>query len=164
MLCEMCGAESASLEPRKVSGSVLRVCTSCSGMGKQTSYRESVGHRAFVAQTLEKREQKTRYKDISSDEKVLVSNYGDVVRKARERKGLDHISLAMKISEKKSIITSVESGNMKPNEKLIKKLENFLKINLMEVVEETSSSSYKPGSKKNFTMGDLINQALEKNQ
>ena len=64
MLCEMCGAESASLEPRKVSGSVLRVCTSCAGMGKQTSYRESVGHRAFVAQTLEKREQKTRYKDI----------------------------------------------------------------------------------------------------
>ena len=163
MLCEMCGAESASLEPRKVSGSVLRVCTSCAGMGKQTSYRESVGHRAFVAQTLEKREQKTRYKDISSDEKVLVSNYGDVVRKARERKGLDHVSLAMKISEKKSIITSVESGNMKPNEKLIKKLENFLKINLMENVEETSSS-YKTGSKKNFTMGDLINQALEKNQ
>jgi len=163
MLCEMCGAESASLEPRKVSGSVLRVCTSCAGMGKQTSYRESVGHRAFVAQTLEKREQKTRYKDISSDEKVLVSNYGDVVRKARERKGLDHMSLAMKISEKKSIITSVESGNMKPNEKLIKKLENFLKINLMEDVEETPSS-HKPVSKKNFTMGDLINQALEKNQ
>ena len=163
MLCEMCGAESASLEPRKVSGSVLRVCTSCAGMGKQTSYRESVGHRAFVAQTLERREQKTRYKDISSDEKVLVSNYGDVVRKARERKGLDHISLAMKISEKKSIITSVESGNMKPNEKLIKKLENFLKINLMEDVEDTFSS-YKSGSKKHFTMGDLINQALEKNQ
>ena len=162
MLCEMCGAESASLEPRKVSGSVLRVCTSCAGMGKQTSYRESVGHRAFVAQTLEKREQKTRYKDISSDERVLVSNYGEVVRKARERKGLDHGSLAMKISEKKSIITSVESGNMKPNEKLIKKLENFLNINLMEDVEETSSS-YKSGLKKNFTMGDLINQALDKN-
>ena len=159
----MCGAESASLEPRKVSGSVLRVCTSCAGMGKQTSYRESVGHRAFVAQTLEKREQKTRYKDISSDERVLVSNYGEVVRKARERKGLDHGSLAMKISEKKSIITSVESGNMKPNEKLTKKLENFLNINLMEDVQETSSS-YKSGLKKNFTMGDLINQALDKNQ
>ena len=163
MLCEMCGAESASLEPRKVSGSVLRVCTSCAGMGKQTSYRESVGHRAFVAQTLEKREQKTRYKDISSDDRVLVSNYGEIVRKARERKGLDHGSLAMKISEKKSIITSVESGNMKPNEKLIKKLENFLNINLMEEVEETSSTC-KPGLKKNFTMGDLINQALDKNQ
>jgi len=160
MLCEMCGAESVSLESRKVSGSVLRVCTSCAGMGKETSYRESVGHRAFVAQTLEKREQKTRYKDISSEDKVLISNYGRVVRKAREKRGLDHNALALKISEKKSIVTSVESGNMRPNEKLIRKLENFLKINLMEDVEE-SSTSYKSGSKKNLTMGDLINQAME---
>ena len=163
MLCEMCGAESASLDPRKISGSVLRVCTSCAGMGKQTTYRESVGHRAFVAQTLEKRQQKTRYKEISTDDKVLVSDYGGVVRKAREKKGLDHASLALKISEKKSIITSIESGNMKPNEKLIKKLENFLNINLLEEVE-APTSSYKSGSKKNFTMGDLINQALEENK
>ena len=163
MLCEMCGAESAGLESRKVSGSVLRVCTSCSGMGKQTSYRESVGHRAFVAQTLEKREQKSRYKDISSDEKVLASDYGSVVRKAREKRGLDHATLALKISEKKSIITSVESGNMRPNEKLIKKLENFLNIKLLEEVDD-SSSSHKTVSKKNLTMGDLINQALEGNK
>ena len=163
MLCEMCGAESASLESRKVSGSVLRVCTSCSGMGKQTTYRESVGQRAFVAQTLEKREQKSRYKDISSDEKVLASDYGGIVRKAREKRGLDHATLALKISEKKSIITSVESGNMRPNEKLIKKLENFLNIKLLEEVDD-SSSSHNTVSKKNLTMGDLINQALEGNK
>ena len=163
MLCELCGAESASLESRKVSGSVLRVCTLCAGMGKQTAHRESVGHRAFVAQTLEKREQKTRYKDISSDEKVLANDFGSIVRKAREKRGLDHTTLALKISEKKSIIASVESGNMKPNEKLIKKLENFLNIKLMEEVED-SLSSYKSASKKNLTMGDLINQALEGNK
>ena len=132
-------------------------------MGSQTSFRESIDHRAYVAQALEKRKQRERYEDIEPDEYVLVSNYGSMVRRAREKKGLDHASLASKISEKKSILTSVEAGNMKPNEKLIKKLENFLKITLMEDVEETSSS-YKPGSKKNFTMGDLINQALEKNQ
>ena len=42
----MCGAESASLEPRKVSGSVLRVCTSCAGMGKQllTENQWDTGH------------------------------------------------------------------------------------------------------------------------
>ena len=57
MLCEMCGAESASLESRKVSGSILRLCSSCGDMGSQTSYRESIGHRAYVSQTLAKREQ-----------------------------------------------------------------------------------------------------------
>ena len=53
MLCEMCGAGSAVFGTTKISGSVL--VASCAGMGKQTTYRESVGHRAFVAQTLEER-------------------------------------------------------------------------------------------------------------
>ena len=70
----MCGAESASLEPRKVSGSVLRVCNSCAGMGKQTSYRESVGHRAFVAQTLEKREQKKKRHTQTKKKRQTKSN------------------------------------------------------------------------------------------
>ena len=92
MLCEMCGTESASLETRKVSGSVLRLCSSCGEMGSQTSFRESIGHRAYVAQALEKRKQRERYEDIEPDEYVLVSNYGFMVRRAREKKGLDHAS------------------------------------------------------------------------
>ena len=161
MLCEMCGTESASLETRKVSGSVLRLCSSCGEMGSQTSFHESIGHRAYVAQALEKRKQRERYEDIEPDEYVLVSNYGSVVRRAREKKGLDHASLASKISEKKSILTSVEAGNMKPNEKLIKKLENSLGIKLVEKVEVESAPSSNQSSKA-LTMGDLLKQAMEK--
>ena len=161
MLCEMCGTESASLETRKVSGSVLRLCSSCGEMGSQTSFRESIGHRAYVAQALEKRKQRERYEDIEPDEYVLVSNYGSVVRRAREKKGLDHASLASKISEKKSILTSVEAGNMKPNEKLIKKLENSLGIKLVEKVEVESAPRSNQSSKA-LTMGDLLKQAMEK--
>ena len=161
MLCEMCGTESASLETRKVSGSVLRLCSSCGEMGSQTSFRESIGHRAYVAQALEKRKQRERYEDIEPDEYVLVSNYGSMVRRAREKKGLDHASLASKISEKKSILTSVEAGNMKPNEKLIKKLENSLGIKLVEKVEEESAPRSNQSSKA-LTMGDLLKQAMEK--
>ena len=161
MLCEMCGTESASLETRKVSGSVLRLCSSCGEMGSQTSFRESIGHRAYVAQALEKRKQRERYEDIEPDEYVLVSNYGSMVRRAREKKGLDHASLASKISEKKSILTSVEAGNMKPNEKLIKKLENSLGIKLVEKVEVESAPRSNQSSKA-LTMGDLLKQAMEK--
>ena len=161
MLCEMCGTESASLETRKVSGSVLRLCSSCGEMGSQTSFRESIGHRAYVAQALEKRKQRARYEDIEPDEYVLVSNYGSMVRRAREKKGLDHASLASKISEKKSILTSVEAGNMKPNEKLIKKLENSLGIKLVEKVEMEATPSSNQSSKA-LTMGDLLKQAMEK--
>ena len=163
MLCEMCGTESASLETRKVSGSVLRLCSSCGEMGSQTSFRESIGHRAYVAQALEKRKQRERYEDIEPDEYVLVSNYGSMVRRAREKKGLDHASLASKISEKKSILTSVEAGNMKPNEKLIKKLENSLGIKLVEKVEVESAPSSNQSSKA-LTMGDLLKQAMDKKE
>ena len=163
MLCEMCGTESASLETRKVSGSVLRLCSSCGEMGSQTSFRESIGHRAYVAQALEKRKQRERYEDIETDEYVLVSNYGSMVRRAREKKGLDHASLASKISEKKSILTSVEAGNMKPNEKLIKKLENSLGIKLVEKVEVESAPSSNQSSKA-LTMGDLLKQAMDKKE
>ena len=163
MLCEICGTESASLETRKVSGSVLRLCSSCGEMGSQTSFRESIGHRAYVAQALEKRKQRARYEDIEPDEYVLVSNYGSMVRRAREKKGLDHASLASKISEKKSILTSVEAGNMKPNEKLIKKLENSLGIKLVEKVEVESAPSSNQSSKA-LTMGDLLKQAMDKKE
>jgi len=161
MLCEMCGAESPSLESRKVSGSVLRLCSSCGDMGSQASYRDSIGHRAFVAQTLEKRQQKNRYEEIETDEFVLAKDFGAVVRRAREKAGLDHAALAAKISEKKSILSSVEAGNMKPNEKLIKKLENYLKIKLTEKIE-TTTSIQSPKSGKALTMGDLIKQAMDK--
>ena len=160
MLCEMCGAESVNLESRKISGSVLKVCVSCAGMGEKTTYRESVGHRAFVAQTLEKREQKTRYKDISSDDNILVNDFGSKIRKARERKGIDHKTLALKISEKKSIITSIEAENMRPNEKLIKKLEKYLSIKLTEEIDN-SVASFSSKNKKGMTMGDLLDQALK---
>ncbi len=163
MLCEMCGTESASLETRKVSGSVLRLCSSCGEMGSQASFRESIDHRAYVAQALEKRKQRERYEDIEPDEYVLVSNYGSMVRRAREKKGLDHASLASKISEKKSILTSVEAGNMKPNEKLIKKLENSLGIKLVEKVEVESAPSSNQSSKA-LTMGDLLKQAMDKKE
>ena len=78
-----------------------------------------------------------------------------------KKKGLDHASLASKISEKKSILTSVEAGNMKPNEKLIKKLENSLGIKLVEKVEVESAPRSSQSSKA-LTMGDLLKQAMEK--
>ena len=160
MLCEMCGAESALLNTRKISGSVLQVCSTCSDSGSKTAQIESIGRRAHIAQTLQKRNQKMRYSETDPDENVLVSDYGVVVRQAREKLGLDHATLARKISEKKSIITSVESGNMHPNEKLTKKLERFLKIRLTESVKNNPEPNLKK-SRKNLTMGDLLKQAMK---
>ena len=90
MLCEMCGSESAMLSPRKISGSVIRVCSSCGDLGSEPTHRESIGHRAYVAQTLQNRNMKRRYSDLDTEDKVLISNYGEGVRKAREKLGMNH--------------------------------------------------------------------------
>ena len=37
-------------------------------MGSEPTHRESIGHRAYVAQTLEKRQMKTRYLDIETED------------------------------------------------------------------------------------------------
>ena len=50
---------------------------------------------------------------------------------------------------------------MKPNEKLIKKLENSLGIKLVEKVEVESAPRSNHSSKA-LTMGDLLKQAMEK--
>ena len=86
MLCEMCGTESASLETRKVSGSVLRLCSSCGEMGSQTSFRESIGHRAYVAQALEKRKQRGRYEEVFKVGGEFTVDYGRRVRIVRDRR------------------------------------------------------------------------------
>ena len=160
MLCEMCGADSINLSSMKISGSVLRLCISCSSHGTKPTERESLGHRAYVAQTLQQRDMKRRYSDLQDSEEVLVANYGTLVRKAREKLGLDHATLASKISEKKSIITSVESQNIHPNEKLVKRLENFLGVKLMEKID-FSSGREKKKSSESLTMGDLLKKALD---
>ena len=51
---------------------------------------------------------------------------------------------------------------MTPNEKLIKKLENYLKIKLTEKVESTSAP-VSSSSGEALTMGDLLKQAMDKN-
>ncbi|MEC9333375.1 MAG: multiprotein bridging factor aMBF1 [Candidatus Thermoplasmatota archaeon] len=162
MLCEMCGAESALLNTRKISGSILQVCNTCSDSGSESAQIESIGRRAHIAQTLQKRNQKMRYSETDPDENVLISDYGVVIRQAREKLSLDHATLAHNISEKKSIITSVESGNMRPNEKLTKKLERFLKIRLTESVKNNPEPNLKK-SRKNLTMGDLLKQSMKEN-
>ena len=63
--------------------------------------------------------------------------------------------LAMKLNEKESIIHSIESGRMEPELSLAMKLETFLKINLIETVDESPGKQAKV-SKTGLTIGDML--------
>jgi putative transcription factor len=69
-------------------------------------------------------------------------------------------TLAAKINEKTSVINKLERGDMRPDDLLVKKLENELGITLKEKVPIIKSESKAAGSKE-LTLGDLIKMKKE---
>ena len=64
------------------------------------------------------------------DEMILVHEFPSLIRNARTQKGLTHDQLGQKINEKVTLIRKVETGSIRPDEILAKKLERFLGIKL----------------------------------
>jgi len=61
---------------------------------------------------------------------ILDPEFPKVIRDARNKKGITHDQLGQKINEKVTLLKKVETGTIKPDEILSKKLENFLGIKL----------------------------------
>ncbi len=66
----------------------------------------------------------------------LRSDYAKAIKSARELLGLSQEEIGMKINEKPSMIHHLETGTMKPDDALARKLEHFLKIQLFVPVED----------------------------
>lgn len=64
------------------------------------------------------------------DEMILDHEFPSLIRNARSQKGLTHEQLGQKINEKVTLIRKVETGSIRPDEILAKKLERFLGIKL----------------------------------
>lgn len=64
------------------------------------------------------------------DEMILDHQFPSLIRNARTQKGLTHDQLGQKINEKVTLIRKVETGSIRPDEILAKKLERFLGIKL----------------------------------
>jgi putative transcription factor len=71
------------------------------------------------------------------EELELKEDYHKVIKQAREKLGLSQEALGRKINEKPSVIKLLESGKLKPDNMLARKLEHFLKVQLLvPAVEE----------------------------
>jgi putative transcription factor len=66
----------------------------------------------------------------------LTTDYPKIIKSARELLGLSQEELAQKINEKTSVISHLETGSMKPDDALARKLEHYLKIQLFVPTEE----------------------------
>lgn len=61
---------------------------------------------------------------------ILDPEFPMIIRNARNKKGITHDQLGQKINEKVTLLKKIETGNIKPDGILSKKLENFLGIKL----------------------------------
>lgn len=161
MICEMCGKDVPQTREAIVSGARIMVCPSCSKFGEVSGTAGSSRPGAPVSQTvidqrLEKRERRMQSKDIYAGTTTieLVDDYGGVIRKAREARGMDLKTFANEIQEKQGILAKIESNNLVPEDKLIKKIEKALDIKLTEAVQ--SGGTVGGGRSDSMTLGNFI--------
>lgn len=143
--CEICGKNYDNLNKAIVESVMMDVCENCGKFGKVVS-----SGRSLVS--LAERKVVMKHKPI---EESIVGNYHNIIKKAREDKGLKQEELAKSVAEKESIIHKIETGSLKPSIILAKKLEHFLDINLVEIVEEKKEISFNLKDSE-MTIGDML--------
>src|ERR1044071_5355250 len=142
--CEICGIQILEKVDRVyVEGNLLTVCKSCSKRGKPSTNQRSV-QKTFRPST-NQYVQKTDYprpkrivkseKITFDDPKILISDLPEVIRKSRMTRGLTHEQLGLSLNERSSFLRKIESGSIKPDEELTKKLERFFRISLYTEVD-----------------------------
>ena len=144
--CDMCGS-AGRLQRALVEGTEMDVCEGCAKFGKVL--RRPI---TFVNKGKETK------KIIAKPEKVtiIVSGFGNKVKKARERLGLTQEEFSKKVAEKESLIQQIETEKIKPKIETARKIERALDIHLVEEYEEEGSSFSVPQKTKEFTIGDMI--------
>ncbi len=140
MICELCGREVPKLKMVNIEGSVLKVCFNCAKFGQ-----ESVPKPVDTTETeiddaihrgLEIRTKRMKSRDIFTEfSEELVEDYHQRIQRARNDKGWTQEELGRKLNERKSIIAKLETKSIKPDNKLIRKLEKTLDIVLLEKIE-----------------------------
>ncbi|AIJ05657.1 transcriptional regulator, XRE family [Methanocaldococcus bathoardescens] len=160
-MCELCGKLVDKLHKVIIEGSEMYVCKECAKFGKSPKTYSRLGKKPTIIGkggiTTNKQVKKPvkRRRDIFDTLPMLREDYGDVIREAREKRGLSIEELAKKLKMKASTLQKFERYELEPNEREIKILEKELKITLTESVGE-ESSYYGSGDEDGFTLGDFI--------
>jgi putative transcription factor len=158
MVCELCGKDVTFCRKVTIEGVQLEVCTECAkfGIEAKKAPEKEVAPRPVIAQRLEVREKRSRQRDVleGMGKEELVEDFPARIRNARSGKGMSQKDLAMKINERLTVLSKIETGQMRPDDKIIVKLERELGVKLREKVVDTQVA--KGMSTSALTLADLI--------
>jgi putative transcription factor len=150
--CELCGRECKECKPALVDGVKMMLCPGCMRHGKGVKTVTTVDNQSILSR-IKKPMEKDVYQNMN---KELVSNWNELIKDARQRKGLTREQLGFQIGERTVTISKIENGDLRPADKMVKKLEKVLNIKLNEEVKKVDSSIKISQSKSGFTLGDFI--------
>ncbi len=145
--CEMCGLETENLMDSIVEGTMLSICKNCSKHGHIIEVRKP---------DINITKQISSPQIIQEVIEVTVPDYAEKIKIAREKKEMTQEELAKALAEKESIIHKLESGHIEPNEKLTRKLEQFLNIKISEIQTPVLKKKSLDFKSNNLTIGDLL--------
>ena len=158
MQCELCGTE-CDCKPANVDGVKMMLCPRCMRYGQRISTSDSTPIR--VKKPMLDRIKRPKVKDVYKDmEKELVSDWNEIIKNARERKGLSREELGFKIGERTVTISKIENGDLRPSDKMVEKLEKELEITLVEKVSGVSTMP-RSSQSRGLTLGDFIKKENE---
>lgn len=162
MRCEVCGRKIFGKPLRVIiEGAKLTVCSECAKHGttvweEEPKLQTAQKAKAKAIPSFPKAQSRGPQETTTNLE--LIENFDTKIRQAREKLGLSHEELGKKIKEKVSVLKKIETGKMKPDNKLAAKLEHALKIKLLAPVSEETLQKInvpKPPSRE-LTLGDML--------
>ena len=173
--CEMCGADEASLTTTKVEGAELELCSSCTDFGTEVrdestgsggskystssstgkSSGSSSGSSGGSSGSSGSSGGSTRPRDMFDDMDEIATDYDELIRDARESRGLSQEELADQLNEKASLIRKLERGDTLPTDDIQRKLESALDISLVEG-ESVDDADWDSGDAGTMTLGDVV--------
>ncbi|MEE9585275.1 MAG: multiprotein bridging factor aMBF1 [Nitrososphaerales archaeon] len=125
--CEVCGNPvRGPVNTIQLDGGIFRVCPTCSRLGKPV---KMPGDPRPPPPIISRSPPvNTQYEEQAME---LRRDFNILIKSAREKMGLSQEELGRKINEKPSLIKHLETGTLKPNDVLTRKVERFLKIQLL---------------------------------
>ncbi len=153
MQCEICGTDIKGNPIRvTVEGTVLDVCGKCARYGKTSDKWSPVSRKMSPSEKVVVT-RKPRRDVFDKLEGEIISDYAQIIKKAREAQGLTIEELASKIMEKSTLLRKIEREELIPEDAVRKKIETELNIKLTEKV--SSQDQRGGGFIRGTTLGDV---------
>ncbi len=151
MYCELCGREISWGYLIEIEGAKVVACPDCADRGV-------IIRKVYSPREDQPRARRQVKREEGEKEVVLVDDYARRIRFALEEHGMSVEDLAHRLNESPHYIERIVDGDLKPTEKLARRIEKLLGIELFEEIEEEDELEIPEEDETagEITLGDVV--------